>query len=182
MKLTRTLTLGLLVIAAFGGAMVGHFATGTGSQASTAPSAYSLRKFYLTKSKVTGSGALSACSAGYHMASFWEIMDVTNLQYDTSLGYTSDDSGSGPPTTGADGWIRTGAMSFTKGLNIGMANCSAWTSASDNDNGSVVGLNAGWVSGIATNAVKIAPWWIAELDNGFPPLCSVPHRVWCAQN
>jgi len=54
-----------------------------------------------------GAHALTACVLGFHMASLWEIFNVSVLEYDTSLGATMDDSGSGPP---ADvlGWIRTG--------------------------------------------------------------------------
>ena len=43
MKLT--LSLCALVTAAFGGAMVGHFASGTGPQASTSPSAIHYASF-----------------------------------------------------------------------------------------------------------------------------------------
>ena len=75
------------------------------------------RKFYLTKTEdYTGSQALSACASGYHMASLWEIFDTSNLRYDTALGASSTDSGSGPPVAvyfglghfEGDGWIRTG--------------------------------------------------------------------------
>jgi hypothetical protein len=67
------------------------------------------RKFYLTQTLDNGSQALSACAAGYHMASLWEIFDPSNLKYDTTLGVTQADSGSGPPSkeTTASGWIRT---------------------------------------------------------------------------
>jgi hypothetical protein len=64
------------------------------------------RKFYLTQDGYDGSQALSACAQGYHMASLWEILDPSNLSYDTSLGATVADSGSGPPN--GSGWIRTG--------------------------------------------------------------------------
>src|SRR5512133_3687902 len=63
--------------------------------------------FYLTKTSHNGAEALTACAAGYHMASFWEIRDPSNLRYNTAYGYKTDDSGLGPPTAG--GWIRTGS-------------------------------------------------------------------------
>lgn len=66
------------------------------------------RKFYLTRTGYTGARALSACTAGYHMASLWEIHDPSNLRYDTELGFVQDDSGFGPPIE--FGWIRTGAL------------------------------------------------------------------------
>ena len=75
-----------------------------------APVAYAgppARKFYRTQTTFDGAHALTACVLGFHMASLWEIFNVSVLEYDTSLGATMDDSGSGPP---ADvlGWIRTG--------------------------------------------------------------------------
>jgi hypothetical protein len=66
-----------------------------------------LRKYYLTQTTHTGGQSLSACAEGYHMASLWEILDPSNLSYDTSLGFTLADSGSGPPASSL-GWIRTG--------------------------------------------------------------------------
>jgi hypothetical protein len=37
--------------------------------------------FYLTKTKHNGAQALTACAAGYHMPSIWEIHDPSNLKY-----------------------------------------------------------------------------------------------------
>ena len=65
------------------------------------------RSFYLTQTGYNGSQALTACAEGYHMASFREIRDTSNLSYDTQLGFTQDDFGLGPPG-GFAGWIRTG--------------------------------------------------------------------------
>ena len=65
--------------------------------ASTA-SAEKARKFYLTQTGFTGSQALTACANGYHMASLWEILDPSNLRYNTTLGFTTQDSGFGPPS------------------------------------------------------------------------------------
>ncbi len=51
------------------------------------------RKFYLTRENTfDGSEAPSACAAGYHMASLWEIFDPSNLVYDTALGHPSGDA------------------------------------------------------------------------------------------
>jgi len=55
------------------------------------------RKFYLTRGVFSGADALKACAKGYHMASLWEIFDVSTLRYNDKLGATSDDSGSGRP-------------------------------------------------------------------------------------
>jgi hypothetical protein len=91
------------------------------------------RSYYLTRSTFTGAHVLTACTSGYHTASLWEIYDTSNLRYNTTLGITVDDSGSGPPD-GA-GWIRTGYFSSGKASVIGQDNCFTWTSDSDQDFG-----------------------------------------------
>jgi hypothetical protein len=100
------------------------------------------RKFYETKDSVDGAHALTACAAGYHMASLWEIFDPSNLRYNTNLGMTSDDSGFGPPNTG---WIRTGQRSNGgTPLSPGFNNCNAWTAADSLNNGTAARLDALW--------------------------------------
>ena len=127
------------------------------------------RKFYLTRTQHTGAEALSACAAGYHMASAWEILDTSNLRYDTDLGRTTDDSGFGPPAL--PGWIRTGNSS-SAGPGPGRSNCRAWTSAGGLDAGSTLMLNLVWEE----EARVISPW------QGTPSMCSLPHSVWCVQD
>jgi hypothetical protein len=70
--------------------------------------------YYLTTRTFQGNAALTAGTAGFHMASLWEIRDTSNLQYDTSRGLTQADSGSGPPTE-TWGWARTGSGSNATG-------------------------------------------------------------------
>lgn len=128
------------------------------------------RSFYLTSSaNYNGSQALSACAAGYHMASLWEIFDTSNLKYDTSLGSTKPDSGSGPPS-GASGWIRTGNFEGS-GNFPGLANCSAWTSTVGS--GTTVELPDRWDP---TFLSQVTPWQ--------PQLvfCYEGQRVWCMQD
>src|SRR5436309_14626346 len=76
------------------------------------------RRFYLTKESFQGNQAITACASGYHMASRFEILDVSVLQYDTGKGLTTDDSGAGPASTAAPyepprpvSCIRTGGTS-----------------------------------------------------------------------
>src|SRR4030095_12687199 len=92
------------------------------------------RQFYLTQSTHDGAHALSACAMGYHMASIWEIHDMSNLRYNTELGLTQDDSGFGPPS-GFSGWIRTGSIANNPPT-AGFGNCQSWTSSSVADYGS----------------------------------------------
>src|SRR5689334_22310310 len=51
------------------------------------------RRFYLSTATAQGNKALDACAHGYHMASRFELLDPTVLQYDVSVGVTADDAG-----------------------------------------------------------------------------------------
>lgn len=124
-------------------------------------------QYYLTNGLYTGAQALSACAPGYHMASLWEILDTSNLHYNTSLGYTTDDSGYGPPYGG--GWIRTGAASDTG--SPGEGNCLAWTSDSAAYSGTTMSLPSNWIAG----EEDLLGWNVGSA------ICSAPsYRVWCA--
>ena len=130
---------------------------------STAPA----RLFYLTPNQVNGSQALTACTTGYHMASFYEIHETSNLTYNTTLGFAEDDDGLGPPT--AEGWARTGSNTNVGTLG-GQANCNVWTSNSITDNGSTFFLND-------IPSVSNTGLWeptVRACENNF--------RVWCVQN
>ena len=129
------------------------------------------RNFYLTTTEHNGSQALTACAEGYHMASVWEILDPSNLRYDTALGFMQQDSGFGPPT-GRSGWIRTGYFATDFGT-PGNANCRAWTNASNANTGTLVVLGGMWDS---TNAKAISPWETSELA------CHLTNHVWCVQD
>ncbi len=136
-----------------------------------APSAVEGRRlFYLTTTVVAGNVPTTACAAGYHMASMWEIFDVSTLEYNTSLGYTATDSGSGPPASIA-GWIRTGVPSFTNTV-PGNANCSSWTSNNAAHNGTRINLQPQW----ATASEFTAPW------DATVQACGTTSRVWCVEN
>ena len=127
------------------------------------------RKFYLTKTEHNGAQALSACAPGYHMASLWEIVDPSNVRYNTDLGVTFTDSGFGPPS--ALGWIRTGFLT-SDSLEPGVANCDAWTSADAGRFGTLVGLHSLW----NLPPTQISPW------QGIARSCSTATRVWCVQD
>lgn len=124
-----------------------------------------VRDYYLTAATYNGANATEACANGYHMASMWEILDPSSLKYNTSLGYTTDDSGTGPPV--ARGWVRTGYVS-DNGETIGAANCEAWTTLVGY--GTVATLpnswEADWEDLLAWNVYK----WRCNSTNA---------RVWC---
>ncbi|SRR6266496_1240567 len=146
------------------------------TKAATNKSTAPVRGYYLTQGTFDGSQDRSACSVGYHMASLWEIHEPSNLRYDTTLGFTADDSGSGPPTgKSALGWIRTGLPAASSGN--GLANCNAWTSNASTDFGSTASLSADW-EGIFNPPSPAAPWESIALG------CDdqVHVRVWCVQD
>jgi hypothetical protein len=145
--------------------------------ASLAASNKGPRQFYLTKNTYDGAHALTACNAGYHMASLWEIFDTTNLRYNTELGLTRQDSGFGVPA-GAGGWIRTGVDSSIPGNDAGSSNCHTWTSNTFGDNGTFLELVPHWNNspGIPGGLSFITPW----VSDTF--ICPSAIPVWCVQD
>jgi hypothetical protein len=146
---------------------------------STAP----IRGYYLTKNTITGSKVLTACASGYHFASIWEILNTSDLHYNTTLGRTNVNSGNGAPalsshTTTANvpyGWIRTGAPDDP--------NCINWTSSN--------GVDAGSVGALFIQGASPPPGWIIGNSTGTqtPVSCDdtvggTPYNigVWCVQN
>lgn len=123
-------------------------------------------QYYLTKDTFEGDQVLSACALGFHTASVWELLDTSNLRYNTTRGYTRPDSGHGPPATG--GWIRTGAESGSANT-PGSGNCQAWTSGSASNYGSHISLPGIWTVG----AEDLMGWAVGTVS------CSQPVRVWC---
>ncbi len=77
------------------------------------------RRFYVTSALFATNQVLTACVTGFHMASFWEILDVSNLVYDFARpeAKTKNDSGQGPPTFW-NGFVRTGYDSFYSGAGL----------------------------------------------------------------
>lgn len=123
------------------------------------------RQFYLTRTQHDGAHALSACAAGYHMASLYEIFDPSNLRYNTELGQASGDSGLGPALI--FGWIR-GSSSIPP-----LTNCGQWTDASDMLRGNGVSLHGYFDSNPVT---QISPWFAFSFE------CNTEQRVWCVQD
>ena len=108
------------------------------AEASFQAQATGQRQYYLSQSLVHGNQAESACTTGYHMASLWEIADPSNLLYNTTLGRTYNDSGTGP--VAADpGWVRTGFIASVSST-AGLGNCNGWTSYSDSHYGTAAAL------------------------------------------
>ena len=142
---------------------------GQGGQNS--PRRRDLRRFYLTQTPFNGAQAASACVAGYHMASLWEILDPSNLQYDTSIGFMHADSAFGPPTL-AQGWVRTGGPLLNEDT-PGIGSCEAYTTTNSNLFGTSVNLPQEFNS---TQLTVISPW------DSSTPTCDQLVRVWCVQD
>jgi len=126
-----------------------------------------MRKYWLTKGTYGGAVPFGVCGSGYHFASLWEILDPSNLEYNTTLGYTRADSGSGPPSAG--GWIRTGYDSNNTNT-AGLANCSAWSNTLGH--GTVALLPHQWK----------ADWEDLHVWNISTIPCNDVRRVWCIEN
>jgi hypothetical protein len=147
-----------------------------GPQGDPGPAAQQ-RRYYVTKTFHDGSQALSACAAGYHMASVFEILDPSNLVYDTALGHTTDDSGGGPPLWSGvgpieHGWVRSGAASNAGTGAPGVQNCGAWTATTGVGTAIVPRYAGDWNFG----ALTVSPWIWANF------LCATAQRVWCVSD
>jgi len=168
--------LGLLLVTAIVGVLALGAAAHAAPEEASAPApltraAVAPGRYYLTAGAATGTNADTACASGYHMASLWEILDVSNLAYDTTLGYQhpSGDQGDGPPT-GVDGWVRTGGAPSIGGT-PGGGNCAAWSSSFSGYTGTVASLPTNW-----SNPDNIVGVWEAGVAN-----CSSSQYVWCVQ-
>ena len=133
------------------------------------------RRFYLTTATHNGANALGACAAGFHMASLWEVHDVSGLAYDYALGLTGFDQGDGPSQNG--GWIRTGVSTTGPDpFDPGEVHCNLWSSTGGL--GTWAGLTQGctWDSTSPQCLPNIAPWRAKSQS------CSTPFRVWCVED
>jgi hypothetical protein len=177
--LPRAVIIALVAIAAV--ALLSHnVGTAQGTVfTSTAP----IRGYYLTKSTITGSKVLTACASGYHFASLWEILNTSDLHYNTALGRTNVNSGNGAPaissrSTFADaayGWIRTGAPDDP--------NCINWTSSN--------AVDAGTAGSLQILGGANPPQWIIDNSSSGQTAISCDGTaggtpltvgVWCVQN
>jgi hypothetical protein len=136
-----------------------------------------LRSYYLTTGTFDGAHALTACAVGYHVASFFEIRETTLLRYNTTLGLTCADCGSGPPATDV-GWYRTSWYSQAPQLTRGENNCLAWTSNLSTNYGTAIGLynNYQGFDQVYEFQVHLGTWNAVEVS------CDTPMRVWCVEN
>lgn len=134
-----------------------------------------IRRVYLTGSLFQGDQALTACTEpGFHMASMWELLDPTRLDYakEVPTATSTDDLGDGLPagTFGA-GFVRTGSTHASTAV-IGEANCEAWSSASGA--GTLAKLTTQWAN---TSLASILQPWEFSLGS-----CNGSLAVWCIED
>lgn len=135
------------------------------------------RRFYVTAlAAYTGDEAdePGTCAPGYHFASLYEILDVSQLQYVADLGHGDNggyDLGTGP-VTDATGWVRTGRFNLSANQGIGRNNCDGWSSSSSNLSGSTVTLEFVWNGTVRPTS----PW------KPISDFCDQTQRVWCVED
>lgn len=132
-----------------------------------------LRRYYLTPALHAADQMLTACLAGYHSASLWEIFHTAALEYDVLRGFKKTDSGGGPPgfpgiSQAAVGWVRSGAGSAAS------LNCLDWTTTEPANRGLIVSLGDQWDSTFQEQ--RISPWLVGERA------CDALARVWCVED
>jgi hypothetical protein len=174
--LAMLLTLAILTIIFFGYLVFAQESAAASSQPASAVSGTRMRQYYLTKDSFRGSkpggsngSGAGVCANGYHFASLWEILDPSNLKYDTLLGDDLLDSGEGPPSFTL-GWVRTGSSSYNN-PKPGHANCSNWELVGGF--GTVVSLTTNWTD---SSNRDIFVW-----DAGYQP-CRLKVQVWCMED
>ncbi len=114
--------------------------------------------FFISENNFNGAAADVSCPAGYHLASLWELADVTNLTYANIAGAKQrTDQGSGP-VSGWWGWVRTG-VDASVANQAGLANCNAWASSTSGEYGTLVRLSDNWtLAGTATSPWQAQTW------------------------
>jgi len=129
-----------------------------------------VKKIYLTDAMVPGNEALTACTSGYHMASFFEVLDLRLLKYakdEAGAFYPADwDIGGGFPWgQAATGWIRNGGIN--QGSTDAGANCLGWTGGEGGSTTfpaehSVGALVSGFGIGVGTCSNKYHVWCVED--------------------
>jgi hypothetical protein len=171
-RLTKGLAWTLVVVLTATALLLCLALTGEPAEASVQAQSTGMRQFYMTKSSEPANQAPSACAAGYHFASMWELADPSNLKYNASLGKTQADSGYGPPAA-LGAWVRTG-YSPSVDNTPGKANCNYWTSLSSSGYGTAAGLPWNWTS---STAQDLAVW------DAFTYTCDFAlTHVWCIED
>jgi hypothetical protein len=126
--------------------------------------------FYVTSGLFAGNQALTACAAGYHLASYWEIHEPSNFAYDRGRGLRNANYQFGPPVAEGSGtydplqaWLDNGRTPASN------SNCSGWIDSSGSQ-----GLTA-YLASRETN--YNTPYYLFGNTD-----CGEQHHVWCASD
>ncbi len=169
-RLLALLVLALLIVAGLGYLAWGHDEVSASASSASLASSDGMRQYYLTSAVHSGSLPDDVCATGYHFASLWEVLDPSNLKYNTTLGTTDrEDSGQGPPSN-LSGWIRTGYDGSTSST-PGMGNCWLWDFGTSSYRGTYATLPSEWT---ADTDVHV---WITGNSH-----CGTYHRAWCVED
>jgi len=123
------------------------------------------RRFYITKETHRGNTVLAACASGFHTASHTELQNLASYVYDSVLGTTKEDSGSGAPVN-FTGWIRTG-----EGGVSASNNCSDWTFGGVLGSGPTMHINS-----MSSQSAGLALYEYST------DICAAfRHSVWCVE-
>lgn len=126
-----------------------------------------VKSYYLSVEPVAGDVVLFQCTERYHFASIWEIRDTTRLTYNTTLGFTTESSGYGPPE-GERGWI-------SGGNNDRWASCENWTTDAESM-GTFSELVFWEIMDWGGNSNQGDGWFTEH------HYCGDPIRVWCVSD
>ncbi|MBN1666672.1 MAG: hypothetical protein JW862_06275 [Anaerolineales bacterium] len=140
-------------------------------QSTLATSVTRMRRYYLTDEAYFGYqvGSANACAPGFHMASMWEIIDSSHLEYYHIYGEFGGDQGFFSPPSFATGWVRTG-YSSDNSAQVGMANCSNWGNTAGY--GTVARPASVWESGF----FNLSFWHTVQAG------CQTTSGIWCIED
>jgi len=126
----------------------------------------SYRRYYLTDTGfVSATSVPTACAAGYHLASLYELAPGNALQYNSNLGdgpAGNGDTGPPAPFNNYLGW-------HASGTNAAGDTCSGWSTNSSAQTGRAGGYTIDETTGFPT-------WRSLTVD------CDLTAQVWCIED
>ena len=141
------------------------------------------RRYYLTIGETNGGGPKFMCASGYHFASVFELMEVSQLEYNGSEGRNLDDAGEGPPSGNllsgplrSSGWVRTGSAAAVAISTDAAPNCNDWVSVAKAEIGAVAYLPRPGPATLSSAYVAEAPFIVSGLN------CANLRPVWCIED
>ena len=148
-------------------------------QTTAAQNEQSGRAFYLTAVEYASTEAPSACGPGFHFGHYFELLELSHLDYEYDHPQAATSDASGHSVTIESGWIMTSGASTENTKGIG--DCNGWVSESSGARGTVAipdvivesinTLSSGY--GVTT----FTKTWVLDVQ-----YCHVTEKVWCVQD